>query len=195
MQQNLPITRLILPLPICRLSGVLALLVGALGQNACDRTPVGVQNPTPARASVLGQQISFNTAGNSQEYRTFGWSKTEEQFTWSEGRSAKLELPVGPNPGTLMLHAKLAAYINPPDLPSQPVEVYANGAKIADWEVGNTAEFTATIPAAVSAKKSNLELEFRTPKALSPKSAGVADDARVLGIAMHNLRVFRADAR
>jgi hypothetical protein len=173
------------------------LLLAACTFAGCGESPVAAVTPSPsptAREAILGKVIRFGTGGGSEQYRTAGWSKTEEKFTWSQGKSAKLELPVGAGAGALELELAMAAYIKPPELPTQLVELYANGAKVAEWEVGETAEFSAVIPASAAAGKTELELEFRTPKAVSPKAAGGADDSRVLGVALHHLKVTRSES-
>jgi hypothetical protein len=60
--------------------------------------------------------------------------------------------------------------IHPPDLLFQPVEVYANGQKIADLQVGKLADFEASIPATIPNAAGKIEIEFRIPKATSPKA-------------------------
>jgi hypothetical protein len=78
-----------------------------------------------------------------------------------------------------------AALIQTPQLPVQPVEVFANGKKIADWQVGNTAQFSAVVPAEALKPGENLEIEFKTPKEL-----GQREDPRVLGICRRNIQLF-----
>ena len=85
----------------------------------------------------------------------------------------------------------IAALTKPPELPWQPVEVHANGQKIADWEVGDTAEFDAAIPGTITRFGGTLTIEFRVPKATSPKALGVNQDSRVLGICVRSLELVR----
>ena len=85
----------------------------------------------------------------------------------------------------------MAALIHEPELPFQPVEVYANGQKIVEWEVGNTAEFVATIPGEITKNGGALDIEFRTPKAVSPKTLGINADPRVLGICVRSVELAK----
>ena len=142
--------------------------------------------------SVIGQRIEFGQGGGSEQYRVSGWSKTEEKFTWSEGTSAKLSLPTGNATGALHLKVTMGGLIHPPDLPVQPVEVYANGKKIADWQVGNTAEFAATIPERGNNPDGKVDIEFRVSRATTPKSLGQNDDPRVLGICVTAVELTNA---
>lgn len=143
--------------------------------------------------TVVGRQISFGQGGGSEAYRTSGWSHTEQKFTWTEGTSAKLSLPIGKESGPLNLNVAMAAFTHAPELSSQPVEVFVNGQKLAEWQVNsNTAGYYVTIPADTVKGAGTLEIEFRTPKAISPKSVGAGEDWRVLGICLTSLELAKA---
>jgi hypothetical protein len=180
--------------PLCLRLGtwlfaVVVLGISLLGQTGCGKSD---QRPSASNATasdVVGQRIDFKTEGNWEPYRLSGWSNAEAQFTWSEGTVAKLALPISANPAGLKLKLIAGALIHEPDLPSQPVEVYANSQKIAEWQVGNAAEFTAMIPGELTTAGGTLTLEFRTPKATSPKALGVNADPRVLGICVRSLEL------
>jgi hypothetical protein len=143
--------------------------------------------------SVVGRQIQFGEGGDSERYRTLGWSHTEETFTWTEGNSAKLSLPIADESGPLKLKMSMAAFTHLPDWPSQPVEVFVNGQKLAEWQVNsNPAEYQLTIPADKGKGGRALEIEFRTPKATSPKSVGLNEDPRVLGVCLQWLELTKS---
>jgi hypothetical protein len=74
-----------------------------------------------------------------------------------------------------------------PDLPAQPVEVYANGKRIADWQVTNKGQYTASIPADAIDNAGTLTLELRIRTAASPQSLGTNADTRQLGVAAIDL--------
>lgn len=168
-----------------------SMVLGLLLLAACGRPePVTDRAPTPP-ALQFGTRISFGEGGNSEAYRGPGWSKTEAKFTWTEGTSARLQLPVSPTNDPISLKMTLAALTKPPELPVQPVEVYANDQKIADWQVGDAGEFVAAIPPAISKLGGVLNLEFKIPKATSPKALGLSADARVLGICCLNLELAK----
>lgn len=138
-------------------------------------------NPAAAATYELGNVISFGEGGGSEKYKQSGWSNAEKEFTWTTGTSAKLLLKILATPEPLQLRMRLSGFINPPGLSSQPVEIVANGQKIADWQVSSPADFTATVPAAI-AGAGELLIEIKTPKAASPKAQGVSDDPRILGV-------------
>lgn len=174
------------------LAGFTVLLIGfsfiAAGCRKSDESASSLSN---SGADIVGERIEFKFGGNSEPYQVSGWSKTEPEFTWSEGVSAKMTLPISSSPGGLTLKIVMAALIHDPELPSQPVEVYTNGQKVVEWQAGNTAEFVATIPGEVVKNGGSLDLEFRTPKAASPKSLGISADPRVLGICVRSIELVR----
>lgn len=143
--------------------------------------------------SIVGQQINFGQGGGSEEYRKSGWSHTEQKFTWTEGNSAKLSLPIGEQSGPLNLNVAMAAFTHPPKLSTQPVEVFVNGQRLGEWEVSsNMSGYNLVIPADKINGVSTLEIEFRTPKAISPKSVGLSEDPRILGVCLASLELAKA---
>lgn len=158
-------------------------------------TPAAVNSPAKAASeSVVGKVITFTT--DSEHYRISGWNKPEGNYAWSEGTSARLALPVPADAGPLTVKMTLRGLIKPPTLPAQPVAVYANNQKIADWQVSDSAVFTVEIPAELTkGAGGTLSLELRIPKAASPKSLGMNDDVRILGVCAYSIEVSSATAK
>jgi hypothetical protein len=165
----------------------LAMLLGA-----CERAsqPAAPNAETPTSSASAGERIQFRQGGNSERYRVSGWSHTEADFTWTEGTSAKLEVPV-PSSGPWTLIVSMSGLIRPPDRVAQAVEVYANDQKIAEWQVGSVSEFRATIPASASKAGGTMAIEFRTPGATSPQALGMNSDSRVLGVCVRWLELAK----
>lgn len=169
--------------PFARNTILLACIAAAVcvGRVSSYGSPEPSVNNAQAATYELGNVISFGEVGGSEKYKRSGWSNPEKEFTWTTGTSAKLLLEVPNTSEPLQLRMRLSGFINPPGLPSQPVEILANGQKIADWQVSSPAEFTATVSAAI-ASTGELSIEIKTPKAASPKALGVSDDSRILGV-------------
>jgi hypothetical protein len=140
----------------------------------------------------LGTVVRFGTGGGSERFRQSGWSNTENEFTWSIGNSAKLFFSIPSANQSLTLRMRLTGLTKSGELPMQPVEVFANGRKIADWEVSSTADFTAVVPAAIVKPGGVLTIELRTPKATSPKVLGMNDDPRVLAVRCSELAIGKS---
>ena len=176
-------------IPCCVIAA--ALLFG------CDRSenanPVA-NNPTPTTTSAstpvvrtnkyaFGDKISFAAAGNSAPFKVSGWSGAEPQQSWTNGPEAVLAVRIPSVTEPLTLKIKCGAFLKKPEVPSQPVEVFANGQKIADWDVRDLAEYTAPISPAILAGGDLLTITLKIPKAISPKALGTGEDTRLLGLA------------
>jgi hypothetical protein len=159
-----------------------------------------VANAAPAETAVKSTELSeaptgwtvgFNAGSGAEIYRVSGWSGAEPEFTWTEGTSAKLKLPIPDHDAALALRMKLGGLIHPPELPAQAVAVYANGQKIADWQVRDVADFTAPILLELTRNAENLDIELRVPDAASPQSLGINYDARLLGVRCYSIELRR----
>jgi hypothetical protein len=147
-------------------------------------------SPAPDRAYELGAIINFGASGDSDRFKVSGWSAKEKEFTWTLGKGGVLSVKVPAVDGALNLRAKLVGLIHPPELAYQPVEVYVNDEKVADWEVSTPADFMAIVPQKIAAAK-NLKIELRTPKSTTPKAIHMNDDARVLGVACYEIQITK----
>jgi len=153
--------------------------------------PVDAVTPAPNTKYELGTLVRFGSGEDSERFRTSGWSHTEDQMTWTEGNSAVLKFSGLPKSQALTLKIAMAG-LTSPELPAQTAEVYANGKKIAEWQVAATKEYVAAIPPDIVSDMGTLTIEFRIPKAISPKSLGLSVDQRVLGVSVFNLVIDRA---
>lgn len=175
------------------LAGLAVLLLGLIAQSGCNKPAETASNSSPNSATpdVVGKRIEFKSGGNSEVYRVSGWSGSETDCTWTEGNSAKLALPISSNAGALTLKVTMAALTHEPELPFQPVEVYVNGQKIVEWQVA-AGEFVATISGEMTKNGGTLSIEFRTPKAFTPKSVGMNDDTRILALCVRSIELVKA---
>jgi hypothetical protein len=170
------ISRLVLAL-------VVSILIAGIDRSHAD------QSASPAnRTYTLGSVVSFGAGGGSERFKVSGWGNPEPQFTWTEGKGATLSIELPAVDNALTLRLKLVGLIHPPELSVQPIELYVNGKKLADWQVGSPDNFTATIPKEVAATK-KLDIELRTPKSTTPKALKMNDDARVLGVACFEMEI------
>jgi len=164
--------------------GIMATAALLSVQASCNKVDLGNMSPQ-SRTIVFGEN------GGSEQFRTSGWSKTETEYTWTEGKTATLALPIPANLGAITLTMKLDALVSS-NMPSQTVEVIANGQTIANWQVADTADFTARIPSELTQNGGTLTLELRTPNATSPKALGLGDDSRILGIRVYSMDFKRS---
>lgn len=158
---------------------------------ACAEIKIAKADPKlSSRAYTAGTVVRFGLAQGAERYEVHGWSAPEKDFTWTEGTSASLELRMPNTTGKLRLRARMRGISRSPQMPTQPTDVYANGEKIAHWDVGEPADFTAAIPAELAHSSATLAIEFRTPMAIAPKDLGSSADARVLGVCVFELQLL-----
>lgn len=146
----------------------------------------------PYRAGTL---IRFSLAGNSGNAVANGWSSPEPWGTWTDARSAELNLRIsrsldGPMELTFFAHAFLA-----PAHPTLAVAIAINGVELGHFHYvypsgGSDVERNLTIPAAVvAASKGMLRIRFDMADPASPASLGLSADPRLLGLGMVWLKV------
>ena len=170
-----------------------ALIAAALALTGCNRSdPIDDADVSGGTAELTyGTKVSFGQGGGSERFRESGWSKTEEKFTWTEGMIAVLKMKIPATKNSATVKMRLAGLIKEPALPFQPVEVEVNGQKMADWQVGDVAEFVTAIPHDFTRKGGELTITLKTPKATSPKALGLNLDPRVLGVCCLELELSK----
>lgn len=166
-------------------------LLALVALASCDRAA----QPPPADMAALdytyGTKLLFGKGGNAEAAKVSGWHPAEDEFTWTEATTAVLGLRVPAGAESVTMHARMAGMIKEPQLRAQPVQVLVNNKKIGEWNVGNTAEFSAKIPGDIVKNGGPLQITFKVLQAKSPKELGVSEDARVLGFRIYELDLRR----
>ena len=145
-------------------------------------------NPLRPVNYKVGTAINFGQGGDSELFKYSGWSVTEPRMTWTLGKIAKLQFGGLSNSQPVNLKVKAQGLTNA-KLRAQPVAVYANGQKVADWSVREFQEYTASIPGNVVTENGILLLELRIPRAISPAKLGINADNRILGVAVFSITI------
>ena len=160
----------------------------------CDQQPSAQKQTLTVNTDQIeyDMTVDFGQGGQAGPFRVSGWSKPEEKFTWSDGNTAVLAIPIPPTQERLTFRMTAAGLFKEPELPFQLVEVDVNGEKIADWQLRDTALFSATIPERLTKPGGILTFTFKIPRATSPKQLGVSEDARVLGMCVHNFELSKS---
>ncbi len=145
-----------------------------------------------AGGSKLNQPIRFGLYGDSKYFEENGWSKPEEGYTWTEGDQAALRIPIGPTAAEeLILRVRLFTLVKPGILDSRTVGIVINGVPAGEWRLtaSDYQDQKVRIPRKMFEGTSCLSIVFITRDAVSPKSLGVGNDARRLGVALTALRI------
>jgi hypothetical protein len=138
--------------------------------------------------------LDFRPGGNGTRFLGEGWSKETDTWAhWTDGTHATIRLRKqdGLERGS-ELQMRIGAFV-PPQHPRQRVTVSLNGKRIGAIELTDAqvaqgpAAITLPIPADAGSCGEDLLLQLDLPDAESPKSLGLSDDFRRLGIAMVEL--------
>jgi hypothetical protein len=150
-------------------------------------------NAVPDRQISRDCSIDFSLQGDASKYILSGWGDAERSYRWTVGHEAVLRIPAAPaERGVRRL--RLLAMAFTPGGQRQRVEVLLDAKKVADLTVDTSwRDYDIDVGASLGAGEHMIV--FRLPDARSPKSAGVGDDARVLGIAVASLRLLSPDGR
>lgn len=131
--------------------------------------------------------VHTNIGGKPQKYLTSGWSNPESWGVWSDGSQAKILI----YPGSLNGHdgLRFRGLFNGFVADSQQVvDVLINNQYITSWEfnaANESSEKTLDIPKSSLNNDNSIEITFNIKKPASPKSLGISDDFRKLGISMY----------
>ena len=138
-------------------------------------------------AYAFGRRISFDTAA-ADEYLWYGWSGREPSARWTDRGSAAIVFSLDAV-RTSVLRLEMAPFVAPPQLASQTVRIKINGRPLASLALSNPqqGEYSFELPGDLL-RKDNV-LSFELPNAQSPKSIGVGEDARLLGVSVRSMQI------
>lgn len=141
----------------------------------------------------INKPINFGSDGNAQIYLREGWSNPEPWGRHSLGKKAKFALKLEKKPSTdLLLTANIAALINDVS-PNLDVKVHINGVLSETWQFSYEPkksifnDYGVLIPMALIDNELLLQVEFLIDEPRSPKSIGINDDLREIGISVKQL--------
>ena len=144
---------------------------------------------------TLNTPIDFSKNGHGADYLLNldakqiigrGWSWPEEFGVWSEGSPVQLVIPL-PNPKPKKLIINCRALITQ-NRPSQSVQIFINTILIGNFLLENGDNNILTLDIPKNDLKDYVSIEFKFPANLaSPKSLGMGDDERLLGIGIKSI--------
>lgn len=153
----------------------------------------GPSKPDPRNLKVAFDQIlSFAAAAGTERFRRSGWSPSEQAFTWTDGRSARLRFELRPVKAHVGIRMRLTGLFKAPQLAAQTVRVWVNGTKITEWNVAATSDFRVIVPMELLRPDGRLDIKLELPFAVSPKALGISEDPRILGVRCSEVEITRA---
>lgn len=139
------------------------------------------------RRMAPGTEISFNDRIAFIE----GFSEAEERFRWSDARHAAVFLPLAATGRDAQLRLLLHGMSHPRSNLTQHIAVRVGERVVAQWQIADEAPFGLTLPADLVAtevrERGGVILDFDLPDATTPRSLGINQDTRLLGIAVHSI--------
>jgi hypothetical protein len=160
------------------------------GFNLC--TPVTSPGAVPAAAPAapayaMGKVLDFRETGTARNYMTLGWGTSNSAGTWTEGPMAMLRL--GLEPGELsrpLILTVEATGFTVPEHPRLFVDVVVNGQPVDQWTMRYAfrpaSRWEARIPAALTAGRHDLNVEFRFRNPEAPLYLGAGPSSNFLGL-------------
>ena len=137
------------------------------------------------------QTITFGVEGNCEKYVTTGWSAPEPGFRWMIGVESELRLDRWFGNGDYVIELDLRPFVVPNLLPSQRLTVSVNGTVVGHSSVADYRRFGYRIPAAALAGTATTSVVLKHPDAARPCDLGQGNGARLLSLAVKQLRVSR----
>lgn len=135
----------------------------------------------------LGSELSFGGESTAEEYCVYGFSVSEEDGTWTDGKKALMQFNIAEEHENLSVNMEYMTYTS-----AQRVRVYANDNEVAEFVAGGEEEQEFIIPNEY-VKDGSLSLSYELPDAVSPKSMGENTDERNLALAMKSITISSTD--
>ena len=143
----------------------------------------------------IAAQFTFGATGTACPYLREGWSTVDRRFCWTEGTSSRLELPLEPGDGEVMLEIALEPLISQPVLRRQRLIVSVNGVQVCDETLVGECMLGIDVPQAALRGARTLDLRLDCPTAAIPAELSFSPDTRRLGVAVHEMLIYRTQAR
>ena len=143
----------------------------------------------------IAAHYRFGVHGSARSFMREGWSHIEPDFTWTEGTTSRIILPLEAGSGQVMLEVNLSPMLFKPVLRRQQLIVSVNGHIVADESLIGECSLAVEIPEQALAGAATLDIQFDCPMAAAPAAIGKANDDRRLGVAIHELLLFRTAPR
>jgi hypothetical protein len=139
----------------------------------------------------LNEPMTFGKNGSIRKMEPYGFDLSEESYSWTQDEVAGFSVAFAgtvPPDATLRLHVAARPFIQAGYIDRQQFFVFVNGV-YSGFRTLSTAEEMDFFPPRNALSHRGLHIEFVIPTASSPKSAGISQDIRKLGIALEQLLV------
>ena len=119
----------------------------------------------------------------------FGWSNPESWGVWSEGKQAKISIPLKqgsfPNKMTIKLRALVSS-----NHPHQKIDIFVNGLLMKSIIFENTQEKEIEVLMPDDLRGKFLQVEFFSESPMSPSKLNIGSDTRSIGIGLIEIKLI-----
>lgn len=151
---------------------------------ALSLTPFNLNNPNKFTAYDIGNEISFARGGGAEKYMASGWSTPEQNFTWTNGKDAIVNLFVNDAKNKKLQLSVSGHAVWEPNDKNQKITVYVNDKELSVWEVGKEyGTFAVKLPESV-VQNGALQIRLHINKPIK-----IGQDPRDLGMAVNTVRI------
>ncbi len=137
----------------------------------------------------LNEAVTFGKNGSIREMDPTGFDLSEPGISWTQDEVAGFSLTLGgtvPLDAMLRLNIASRSFIQPERIERQQFFVFLNGLFVGFRTLTAAAEVQFALPRNVLSPR-GVRVEFVIPTASSPKSLGLSEDIRKLGIALSSV--------
>jgi hypothetical protein len=136
----------------------------------------------------LNEPVTFGKAGSIRSMEPYGFDLNEPGLSWTQEEVAGFSVMIGALPPDAILRLRIAAspFIQTGHIDRQQFFVFINGIFVGFRTLAGYDDVEFLVPRNVVAPR-GLRVEFVMPTAASPKSLGISQDVRKLGIAISGL--------
>jgi hypothetical protein len=139
----------------------------------------------------LNETVTFGRNGNIKEMDPYGFDLSEQLYSWTQEETAGFSIMFGasvPPDAVLRLNVAARPFTQAGHVDRQEFFVFINGLYIGYKILVAAQKSDFFLPRNVLSSR-GLRIEFVIPTASSPKSAGISQDIRKLGIALEQLSI------
>ncbi len=144
-----------------------------------------------AGALRLNEALTFGKSGKVKDLDPYGFDLNEPSMSWTKDEVAGFTLSslTVPPDQTLRLVVGATPFVHPELVLRQEFFVFINGLFVTFRSLSNAEKVNVPLPRSVISPR-GMRFEFVIPTASSPKSLGLSDDVRKLGIALSDITII-----
>jgi hypothetical protein len=144
-----------------------------------------VRRPLPSRIDIV-----FGREGNAAACTGYGWSGTEDGYTWSIEDRSLLTTGKPDAAERYRLEMQVVPFVAPPAVTAQTMNVTVNGGLVHTFDPLPRGKVECWVPGHLLNGRDTVEIILDHPAAISPRVAAGENDDRRLAVAFYRLSLI-----